>query len=567
MGAHGVSQAAAQALRQLQDQLAAAYTDLAACQEENAALRADARDIIQAQHAEVVSSEARATKAEEDHEATQGLLRELKTALEATLVDNAKCKAEVAQLAELKLALESCRVALQAAKERQKESGERAAAAASAQRSAEAAAAAAERRAADAECLRREGSSAAVHAQSQLQSFKQCLQEQKKELERLGNSNALLEFRCDSAEARADALQAEAAEAANRHAQEAASLKERLKEEEGRRKAGEEQALRMDGVLTALRQEATALRLAADEHAKGVCEMRVTAEAAQRFLDQERGMRDALTNALQHTETTMQRVLSLNHALVESFAEPLILATCWQQQLQAAPDLTSSVPRRAEASASHHHRRQTDAEEALEDRERAVQTQDSHKSDGGDGNRPAAHDHVPAAQRPVTNPDGAFMEPSRDTARIDPDTLENRILPAIARHMAEIKQQQAASEAQPKQAARVRGTTTFTSSSGQRGGTRGIPPSTAGAPSTTGREQVEAVVMSLEDELAVLDLRYAELLRQQQHHRQCANNKSSSNDLDLEEEVAHAAARVREAMQRKGQQIQQLWQYTAVLKT
>ncbi len=64
-----------------------------------------------------------------------------------------------------------------------------------------------------------------------------------------------------------------------------------------------------------------------------------------------------------HTETTMQRVLSLNHALVESFAEPLILATCRQQQLQAAPDPASSVPRRAEASASHHHRRQTDAEE------------------------------------------------------------------------------------------------------------------------------------------------------------------------------------------------------------
>lgn len=36
---------------------------------------------------------------------------------------------------------------------------------------------------------------------------------------------------------------------------------------------------------------------------------------------------------------------------------------------------------------------------------------------------------------------------------------------------------------------------------------------------------------------------------------------------DLEEEVAHAAARVREAMHRKGQQIQQLRQYTAVLKT
>lgn len=44
-------------------------------------------------------------------------------------------------------------------------------------------------------------------------------------VERLGKSNALLEFRCDAAEARADALQADAAEAALKHAQEAASLK------------------------------------------------------------------------------------------------------------------------------------------------------------------------------------------------------------------------------------------------------------------------------------------------------------------------------------------------------
>lgn len=43
---------------------------------------------------------------------------------------------------------------------------------------------------------------------------------------------------------------------------------ERLKVEEGRRKEGEQQALRMDTALTALRQEATALRLAAEEHAK-----------------------------------------------------------------------------------------------------------------------------------------------------------------------------------------------------------------------------------------------------------------------------------------------------------
>lgn len=71
------------------------------------------------------------------------------------------------------------------------------------------------------------------------------------------------------------------------------------------------------------------------------------------------------------------------------------------------------------------------------------------------------------------------------------DTLENRILPAIARHMAEIRQQQpkeasnirqpkmASGQIQPKQVARVRGTATFTSSgaaAGQRGGTWGTAP-------------------------------------------------------------------------------------------
>jgi len=43
-------------------------------------------------------------------------------------------------------------------------------------------------------------------------------------VERLNNANALLEFRCDAAEARADALQAQAGEAERKHMQEAASL-------------------------------------------------------------------------------------------------------------------------------------------------------------------------------------------------------------------------------------------------------------------------------------------------------------------------------------------------------
>ncbi|KAK9907698.1 hypothetical protein WJX75_008355 [Coccomyxa subellipsoidea] len=140
------------------------------------------------------------------------------------------------------------------------------------------------------------------------------------------------------------------------------------------------------------------------------------------------------------------------------------------------------------------------------------------------------------------------MDSSRHP-HIDEDTLENRILPAIARHMAEIQQQQpkeASNILQPKLA------------SGQ------ISASPSDLLKT--REQVEAVVMNLEDELAVLDLRYAELLRRQQHHRQGGHHNSSTNELKLEEE-AHAAAKVREAMQRKGQQIQQLRQYTALLKS
>ncbi|CAL8462794.1 g2327 [Coccomyxa elongata] len=674
------------ALRQLQDQLAAAYKDIATCQEENAALRADSKEMIQAQHAEVVSSEKRAVRAEQDLEGMHGLLRELKTALEATLVDNAKCKAEVAQLAELKLALESCRVALGEAKRRERDADERAAAAGSAQRRAEAAAAAAERRASDAECLRREGSSAAAHAHSKLQTLEQSLQDQKSEVERLGRSNALLQFRCDAAEARADALQADAAQAASKHETEISSLKEKLKEEEHKRREGEQQALRMDTALTALRQEATALRLAAEEHAKGVFEMRVTAEAAQRFLDQERGMRDALTNALQHTETTMQRVLSLNQALVESFAEPFILASGRQQQQMLPPDqdargnaaecIEASSSQRVCANEQQQQLQQSDmagakaqvTAAAPEDREREAHVPaqlERLKMDGCLGwlhmapgstvavpcqrngcpkclveqNRPdegrraglqpqsEADEGYPHFKHIAEQQAGSGIQCLHEFARLDEENLEHHIMPAIARHMAELHNQQqqsekVASQAQPKQAARLRAAATFTISSaapGQKPGITGsaaqprraacgsstarrswgVPPArkptlatggasrsnptlnsgarkagtigktaTQNAPSPLDllktRAQVEAVVMSLEDELAVLDLRYAELLRQQQQQRHCRPH-ASSNDIDLGEEVAHAAAKAREAMQRKGRQIQQLRQYSAHL--
>ncbi|KAK9808294.1 hypothetical protein WJX73_008799 [Symbiochloris irregularis] len=75
----------------------------------------------------------------------------------------------------------------------------------------------------------------------------------------------------------------------------------------------------------------------------------------------------------------------------------------------------------------------------------------------------------------------------------------------------------------------------------------------------TGRRQVDQVVASLEDELAVLDERYAQILKTA-HQLQSADNDSSS-DSELEtrkESVAQATMRILEAMQKKGAQIRHL---------
>ena len=55
------------------------------------------------------------------------------------------------------------------------------------------------------------------------------------------------------------------------------------------------------------------------DYCRGVCEMRVTAEAAQRFLDQERGMRDALTNALQYVTRPASSLLIENSCCDQQF--------------------------------------------------------------------------------------------------------------------------------------------------------------------------------------------------------------------------------------------------------
>ena len=73
------------------------------------------------------------------------------------------------------------------------------------------------------------------------------------------------------------------------------------------------------------------------------------------------------------------------------------------------------------------------------------------------------------------------------------------------------------------------------------------------------REQVEAVALSLEGELAALDLQHAELLQRaaQQRGQQHAEHSSGAD----REATAHVTAGVLDAMRRKGRQIQTLRQY------
>ena len=81
-----MSQAAALALRQLQDQLGAAYLENTKLQEEAARDRAEALQIAQAQHKELEQSERANAALKEQLGEMQGLLQVLLASLRLTLV-------------------------------------------------------------------------------------------------------------------------------------------------------------------------------------------------------------------------------------------------------------------------------------------------------------------------------------------------------------------------------------------------------------------------------------------------------------------------------------------------
>ena len=102
-----VSQAAALALRQLQDQLSVAYTENAQLQQERSDLRADMHAAAEAHKSELQQSKTHAAKLTKQVAEMRTMLEEMRDALEATADENSKLSREAEKTAKSKQLLES----------------------------------------------------------------------------------------------------------------------------------------------------------------------------------------------------------------------------------------------------------------------------------------------------------------------------------------------------------------------------------------------------------------------------------------------------------------------------
>lgn len=96
-GTKSVSQAAALALRQLQDQLSVAYSDNAQLQQEHADLRANMHAAAEAHRSELEQSETHAAKLTKQVTEMRAMLEEMREALESTADENTKLSKEAEQ--------------------------------------------------------------------------------------------------------------------------------------------------------------------------------------------------------------------------------------------------------------------------------------------------------------------------------------------------------------------------------------------------------------------------------------------------------------------------------------
>lgn len=96
-GTKSVSQAAAIALRQLQDQLSAAYADNAKLQQERSGLRADMQELADTHNSEQQHNDAHTAKLTQQISEMHAMLDEMKDALETTAEENAKLTEQLEQ--------------------------------------------------------------------------------------------------------------------------------------------------------------------------------------------------------------------------------------------------------------------------------------------------------------------------------------------------------------------------------------------------------------------------------------------------------------------------------------
>lgn len=112
-GTKSVSQAAALALRQLQDQLSAAYSENAQLQQERADLQANMHAAADAHRCELEQSEAHAAKVTKQVTEMRGMLEEMREALQTTADENTKLSKEAEKAVKgsssLTRDLEACR--------------------------------------------------------------------------------------------------------------------------------------------------------------------------------------------------------------------------------------------------------------------------------------------------------------------------------------------------------------------------------------------------------------------------------------------------------------------------
>eukprot|EP00884_Botryococcus_braunii_P001720 jgi/Botrbrau1/11549/Bobra.60_1s0003.1 len=555
MSANCGSQAAAYALRKLQEQLALAQAEICRLQDANTALRTDARSLAEAQHEQLKESEARNSQLAAEVGSVHSILQELRRALESSVQECTHAKAAACEAAGLRDQLASCREALAEANVRcsgaegraldaegrcralQGELGRAQASRASAEERAEGAASLSAQLKEQLGALRSQHAQRACELESQLQ-------ERGLQVEQLERELQTATRRKDVAEARARASSADA--------DRLAALEGQLEEEKAARRGAESRLEQKQDALGELQNEVQELQQASADHARELAHARAAANAVQASLDMERGLTSTLNDALRRAEETLHKMVKLNHALKESVMRhhglPLP-APPQRSSRQAETPATTCLPTLCPEAGEAPHAYQENAPSCslcLGGRKasQCLQASVGQPHPLGSNPRPraphSAAGHVPQmTERMPCLRKGPAPSGGRPPLR----PLPNGLSPGGAGHTKEGGREKALGS-RALVVRQARGATT------------------SGRCTPRTRDQLESVVLSLEDELAVLDLRYNDLL-------QAAAESDSDDEVDemRRDALAQTTTRVLTAMQLKGQQIRQLRAHIARLST